>query len=93
MYRNKLGHSDSNFASYLLLQLQFIHIHLNFNFSFDASIHLNLELPDYVKVFPDFKEMKKTPPFLGDVNGSRLAYSSPFQASTKSTFINLFYKQ
>jgi len=46
---------------------------------FDASIHLNLELPDYVKVFPDFKEMKKTPPFVGDVNGSRLAYSSPFQ--------------
>lgn len=46
---------------------------------FDPAIHLNLEMPDYVRVFPDFKKMKKTPEFFGDANGSKFAYSSPFQ--------------
>lgn len=46
---------------------------------FDASMHLNLDLPEYVRVFPDFKAMKKTPSFIDDVNGSKFAYSAPFQ--------------
>jgi len=46
---------------------------------FDASMHLNLDMPDHVRVFPDFKAMKKTPAFIDDVNGSRFAYSAPFQ--------------
>ena len=44
-------------------------------------MHLNLDLPEYVRVFPDFKAMKKTPSFIDDVNGSKFAYSAPFQAS------------
>jgi len=46
---------------------------------FDPDIHLNLEMPDFVKVFPDFTNMKKTPAFINDPNGSRFAYSAPFQ--------------
>lgn len=46
---------------------------------FDAKLHLNLELPDYVRVFPDFAAMKRTPPFINDINGSKFAYSAPFQ--------------
>jgi len=46
---------------------------------FDPDIHLNLEMPDFVKVFPDFTNMKKTPAFTNDPNGSRFAYSAPFQ--------------
>ena len=53
-------------------------------FRFDPAIHLNLEMPDYVRVFPDFKKMKKTPEFFGDANGSKFAYSSPFQVSSLS---------
>lgn len=46
---------------------------------FDPLIHLKLEMPQYVRVLPDFKEMKKTPAFIDDDNGSRFAYSAPFQ--------------
>jgi len=46
---------------------------------FDPNIHLNLQMPDFVKVFPDFTNMKKTPCFKNDSNGSRFAYSAPFQ--------------
>jgi hypothetical protein len=46
---------------------------------FDAKLHLNLELPEYVRVFPDFAAMKRTPPFINDINGSKFAYSAPFQ--------------
>ena len=49
------------------------------DFRFDPAIHLNLEMPDYVRVFPDFKKMKKTPEFFGDAKGSSFTYSSPFQ--------------
>jgi len=34
-------------------------------------------MPDFVKVFPDFTNMKKTPAFTNDPNGSRFAYSAP----------------
>ena len=57
---------------------------LSIPFRFDPAIHLNLEMPDYVRVFPDFKKMKKTPEFFGDANGSKFAYSSPFQVSSLS---------
>jgi len=46
---------------------------------FDPDIHLNLQMPEFVKVFPDFTNMKKTPTFTNDPNGSRFAYSAPFQ--------------
>ena len=49
------------------------------DFRFDPAIHLNLEMPDYVRVFPDFKKMKKPPEFFGDAKGSSFTYSSPFQ--------------
>jgi hypothetical protein len=45
----------------------------------DPEIHLNLQMPEFVKVFPDFTNMKKTPAFKNDANGSRFAYSAPFQ--------------
>ena len=48
-------------------------------FRFDPNIHLNLQMPEFVKVFPDFTNMKKTPCFKSDANGSRFAYSAPFQ--------------
>jgi len=47
----------------------------------DPEIHLNLQMPDFVKVFPDFTNMKKTPAFTNDSNGSRFAYSAPFQVT------------
>ena len=67
-------------------------------FRFDPAIHLNLEMPDYVRVFPDFKKMKKTPEFFGDANGSKFAYSSPFQVSSlsalnlKSKFLQSYFR-
>jgi hypothetical protein len=45
----------------------------------DPEIHLNLQMLEFVKVFPDFTNMKKTPAFKNDSNGSRFAYSAPFQ--------------
>lgn len=49
---------------------------------FDPKVHLKLDMPEYVRCFPDFVSMKKTPPFIGDINGSKFAYSAPFQVST-----------
>jgi len=46
---------------------------------FDPKIHLDLGMPDYIKCFPDFKPMKTTPQFDPEDNGSRFAYSAPFQ--------------
>jgi hypothetical protein len=46
---------------------------------FDPDVHLNLEMPKYVRVLPDFEPMDKTPCFANDQNGSRFAYSAPFQ--------------
>ena len=46
---------------------------------FDPKLHLDLGMPDYIKCFPDFKPMKTTPQFDPEDNGSRFAYSAPFQ--------------
>ena len=50
-------------------------------YRWDPEIHLNLQMPEFVKVFPDFTNMKKTPAFKNDSNGSRFAYSAPFQVT------------
>ena len=46
---------------------------------FNPEIHLQLEMPEYVRVLPDFEEMKTTPVINCEQNGSRFAYSAPFQ--------------
>ena len=46
---------------------------------FDPKLHLDLGMPDYIKCFPDFKPMKTSPTFDAEDNGSRFAYSAPFQ--------------
>lgn len=50
---------------------------------FDPSIHLDLDYPDYVRIFPDFKKADRTPTFTGHQTGSRFAYSAPFQIFTE----------
>ena len=42
-------------------------------------MHLDLEEPEYVRVFPDFQPLKKCPKITKETNQSRFAYSSPFQ--------------
>ena len=46
---------------------------------FDPKVHLNLEMPEYIKCFPDFKSTTQTPHFDSLDNGSRFAYSAAFQ--------------
>ena len=46
---------------------------------FDPEIHLQLEMPGYVRVLPDFEIMKTTPDIDCDQNRSQFAYSAPFQ--------------
>ena len=46
---------------------------------FDPKVHLDLEEPEYVRVFPDFQPLKKCPKITKEANQSRFAYSSPFQ--------------
>ena len=46
---------------------------------FNPEIHLQLEMPEYVRVLPDFEKMKATPVINREQNGSRFAYSAPFQ--------------
>ena len=46
---------------------------------FKPEIHLHLEMPEYVRVLPDFEKMKTTPVIDREQNGSRFAYSAPFQ--------------
>ena len=59
---------------------------------FDPKIHLDLGMPDYIKCFPDFKPIKKTPQFDPEDNGSRFAYSAPFQVM-KVSIIQLLSAQ
>ena len=46
---------------------------------FNSEIHLQLEMPEEVRVLPDFEKMKTTPVIDREQNGSRFAYSAPFQ--------------
>ena len=46
---------------------------------FDPDVHLQLEMPEYVRVLPDFEKMKTTPDIDRDQNRSQFAYSAPFQ--------------
>ena len=46
---------------------------------FDPKIHLNLGMPEFVRIFPVFDKAPCTPPFQGNSEGSLFAYSSPFQ--------------
>ena len=53
---------------------------------FDPDIHLDLEMPEYVRIFPDFQAVAKTPKFTFDTVGSRFGYSAPFQVNTCNYF-------
>ena len=54
---------------------------------FDPVIHLDLEMPEYVRIFPDFQAVAKTPKFTPDTMGYTFAYSAPFQVNTCNHFI------
>ena len=58
---------------------------------FDPEIHLNLEMPEFVRIFPNFDSVDRTPPFTLDQNGSKFAYSAPFQVSSKKIKFVLRY--
>ena len=45
---------------------------------FNPEIHLDLRRPSYVRLFPDFEKAERAPP-VNSSEGSRFAYSAPFQ--------------
>ena len=49
---------------------------------FDPDIHIQLGKPEYVRCFPKFEKLDKTPCFATDQNGSQFAYSAPFQVTS-----------
>ena len=59
---------------------------------FNPDVHLNLEMPKFVRVLPDFEPMDKTPCFKNDQNGSRFAYSAPFQVMPCRLFFRIFFR-
>ena len=46
---------------------------------FNPEIHLQLEMPEEVRVLPDFMKMNTMPVIDSEQKGSRFAYSAPFQ--------------
>ena len=47
-----------------------------------VDIHIQLGKPEYVRCFPKFEKLDKTPCFATDQNGSQFAYSAPFQVTS-----------